>query len=466
MYPPRSQRSSEKKKARRTRNVKVRIVNAILIVAIGLVGLYYFLNIREQQPAPPANPEVVQEQPPSEEENKGGDALNQPDEVPTETTGEESNPVDEKPDAEPGNAGENAESESSKNDGKGAEKPATDKKPASSGKATSGKTDNDKGTPTTSDPSKDVIIHFVGDIQFSGKVAELLEKNGYDYPFAKLGSMFQKDDLTIGNLETPVTHGGTSALDKTYVYKSSPKALQAMATAGFDAVNLANNHILDQGVEGLVDTLTYLKEYGISHAGAGMNDTEAYEPAYFERKGIKIALLGFSRVVPVASWKAEGNRAGVAEAYDSTRAIKAIQAARKKADLVIVVAHWGEERVSTPNADQTRLGHEFVDAGADLVIGGHPHVLQGLEYYKGKWIAYSTANFIFSKSTNEETWKTAVFQASCNRDAACSMKVIPYEAALGQAVPMLDDANRLLLEQMAKLSPGIRINTDGVAIPK
>lgn len=277
--------------------------------------------------------------------------------------------------------------------------------------------------------------------------------------------MFQNDDLTIGNLETPVTHGGTGAADKTYVYKSSPKALQAMSAAGFDAVNLANNHILDQGVEGLVDTLTYLNDYGIAHAGAGMNGTEAYEPAYFERKGMKIALLGFSRVVPVASWKADGNRAGVAEAYDSTRAIAAIQSARKKADLVIVVAHWGEERVSTPNADQTRLAHEFVDAGADLIIGGHPHVLQGLEYYKGKWIAYSTGNFIFTKSTNEETWKTAVFQARCSREAVCSMKVIPYEAALGQAVPMLDEANRLLLEQMAKMSSGIRVNADGTVVP-
>ena len=149
-------------------------------------------------------------------------------------------------------------------------------------------------------------------------MGELLEKNGYDYPYAKLGSLFKNDDLTVGNLETPVTLGGSAAENKTYVYKSSPKALAAMAAAGFDAVNLANNHILDQGVEGLVDTLTYLQEYGISHTGAGMNRNEAYAPAYLERKGIKIALLGFSRVVPEPTWKAEGNRAGVAETYDST----------------------------------------------------------------------------------------------------------------------------------------------------
>lgn len=467
MYPPRSQRSSEKKKVRRTRNTKIRIVNVILIVAIGLIGLYYLLNTREQQPSQPANSEVVQQRPPSGADDKGGDALKQsePDDDPAETPGKDVAPVDGKPDAEPDATVDNSESGTNEISGAGGEKPSTGTKSATTtGKGTSGKTDGNKGTPT-SDSSKDVTIHFVGDIQFSGKVAELLEKNGYDYPFAKLGSMFQNDDLTIGNLETPVTHGGTGAADKTYVYKSSPKALQAMSAAGFDAVNLANNHILDQGVEGLVDTLTYLNDYGIAHAGAGMNGTEAYEPAYFERKGMKIALLGFSRVVPVASWKADGNRAGVAEAYDSTRAIAAIQSARKKADLVIVVAHWGEERVSTPNADQTRLAHEFVDAGADLIIGGHPHVLQGLEYYKGKWIAYSTGNFIFTKSTNEETWKTAVFQARCSREAVCSMKVIPYEAALGQAVPMLDEANRLLLEQMAKMSSGIRVNADGTVVP-
>ncbi|MGQ8871560.1 CapA family protein [Paenibacillus sp. TSA_86.1] len=465
MYPPRSQKSSEKKKVRRTRNTKIRIVNVILIAAIGLIGLYYMLNTREQQPSQPVNSEVVKQEQPSGSEDKGGGAMNQSDTKPADTPDEKSPEVDEKPEAEPGNTGDSSESGTGKTSGAASEKPTSGTKPSSTGKGTSSKTDGNQGNPSTSDASKDVTIHFVGDIQFSGKVAELLEKNGYNYPFAKLGTMFKDDDLTIGNLETPVTHGGAGAANKTYVYKSSPKALQAMAAAGFDAVNLANNHILDQGVEGLVDTLTYLNDYGIAHAGAGMNGTEAYEPAYFERKGVKIALLGFSRVVPVASWKADGNRAGVAEAYDSTRAVAAIQSARKKADLVIVVAHWGEERVSTPNVDQTRLAHEFADAGADLIIGGHPHVLQGLEYYKGKWIAYSTGNFIFTRSTNEETWKTAVFQARCSRDAVCSMKVIPYEAALGQAVPMLDDANRLLLEQMAKMSPGIAVNADGAAVP-
>uniref|UniRef100_UPI00403F4200 CapA family protein n=1 Tax=unclassified Paenibacillus TaxID=185978 RepID=UPI00403F4200 len=470
MYPPRSDRSVERKKRKRTRDRIIWTINLLLIMTIGLVGIFYVINTRQQQADQPVKQQIVdQDQPSIGDDAKGGDQVSSPDSEETDEAPEEdAEATNEETTADAGDSSGVAKPDTSgnTNNGKaesGTKKPATDSTP--SGTKGNAGADTESGTSQPSNSAKDVTINFVGDIQFSGKVAELLDKNGYDYPFAKLGRLFKDDDLTIGNLETPITLGGTGAADKTYVYKSSPKALAAMASAGFDAVNLANNHILDQGVEGLVDTLTYLKEYGIAHTGAGMNRDEAYAPAYLERKGMKIALLGFSRVVPETSWKAEGNRAGVAEAYDSTGAVKAIQEARKKADLVIVVAHWGEERVSTPNSDQTRLAHEFVDAGADLVIGGHPHVLQGLEYYKGKWIAYSTGNFIFSRSTTEETWKTAVFQARCTPDAACSMKVIPYEAALGQAIPMIDEANKLLLQQMAKLSPGIRYDGNGVASP-
>ncbi|MGF9698310.1 CapA family protein [Paenibacillus sp. MABNR03] len=466
MYPPRSNRSNQKKKEKRARRRIIWMINLFLIAAIGGVGIFYAAGIQKQQAEPATNEAVVEQQPADREDAKGGEQVESPEadsDVKPEDSGlnspETGTPEDESVSSgsEPTGSGGKKSEQESKSGSKGTEtaKPSDPKENDSS--------DNKTTVPLPTGSGKNVTINFVGDIQFSGKVAELLDKNGYEYPFAKLGSLFNNDDLTVGNLETPITLGGTAAADKTYVYKSSPKALAAMADAGFDAVNLANNHILDQGVEGLVDTLTYLQEYGMAHTGAGMNKEEAYAPAYLERKGIKIALLGFSRVVPEASWKAEGNRAGVAEAYNSTGAVSAIQEARQKADLVIVIAHWGEERVSTPNEDQTRLAHEFVDGGADLVIGGHPHVLQGVEFYKGKWIAYSTGNFIFSKSTTEETWKTAVFQAECSAEAKCSMKVIPYEAGLGQAIPMLGEANKLLLEQMTRLSPGIRFDADGVA---
>lgn len=117
-----------------------------------------------------------------------------------------------------------------------------------------------KKSKTDGADSPTVTLHFVGDVQFSGKVEQRLEQNGFDFPYQYLGNLFHKDDLTIANLETPVTTNGVGALNKTYVYKSSPKALTALAAAGIDAVNLANNHILDQGTDGLLDTLKYLDE--------------------------------------------------------------------------------------------------------------------------------------------------------------------------------------------------------------
>ena len=306
-----------------------------------------------------------------------------------------------------------------------------------------------------------VTMHFAGDVQFSGKVEDLLLKKGFDYPYQHLGSLFTDDDLTFINLETPVTSGGVAAQNKSFVYKSSPKALKSLAAAGVDVVNLANNHILDQGVKGLTDTLTHLKDNKLGYVGAGLNRKEAYSPVYYEKNGIKIALLGFTRVIPEANWRAEAGKPGVADAYNSTEAIKAIKQANKEADLVIVMAHWGQERHTTPDENQKKLGYEFIDAGADLVIGGHPHVLQGLESYKGKWIAYSTGNFIFSRSAIAETWKTAIFEATCQKDGNCSMKLLPYHAELAQPVPMNKKEGAALLREIQSRSFGVKISEDG-----
>ncbi|MFM9277904.1 CapA family protein [Paenibacillus jiagnxiensis] len=312
--------------------------------------------------------------------------------------------------------------------------------------------------------SDGVILNFVGDMQFSGKVEQLLQEEGYDYPYKRLGSLFKSDDLTVGNLETPVTDGGTGAANKTYVYKSSPDALPELAAAGMDVVNVANNHILDQGVSGLKDTLAYLRHYGILYMGAGKNAEEAYAPVYVERKGMTIALLGFSRVIPEVSWYAGAKSAGVAGVYDPAAALQAIRQASKKADLVIVTAHWGKERASVLEDHQTELAHAFIDAGADLVIGSHPHVLQGLEMYKGKWVAYSTGNFIFSKSLTEATWDTAVFQASCTKDGACGMKLIPCRAELGQPIPLSGEKAANILKKVENMSsPNVSIDSTGRA---
>ncbi|WP_342565498.1 CapA family protein [Paenibacillus sp. FSL R7-0345] len=325
---------------------------------------------------------------------------------------------------------------------------------AAQGGATSGLPENAGG--------QTVTLNFAGDVIFAGKVAELLQKQGYNYSYSALDGMFKKDDLTVVNLETPITTGGVGAANKQYVFKGAPEALDALKAAGVDAVNLANNHTLDQGEQGLLDTLKHLNTRGIPYVGAGKNSKEAYTAQYFERNGIKIALLGFTRVIPESNWTAGASKPGLAAVYDSTEALKTIAAVKKKADIVVVVAHWGKERVEQYDSTQQKLGRSFIDAGADLVIGGHPHVLQGIEPYKGKWIAYSTGNFIFTRSATPATWETAVFQAECSIKGQCSLTLHPMDAELGRPVPMNDADGQLLLNKVQSLSAGlIRIGNDG-----
>ncbi|MHA0857407.1 CapA family protein [Paenibacillus sp. CMAA1364] len=310
-----------------------------------------------------------------------------------------------------------------------------------------------------------LTINFAGDMMFAGKVESLLKEKGYDYPFQHLGDLFHHDDLTMANLETPITTSGIGATNKQFVFKSSPKALDALKKAGMDAVGLANNHILDQGVTGMLDTIKHLNKSGIQYAGAGKDHIEAYAPTYFKRQGVKIALVALSRVVPEESWHAGKDKPGVATVYTPDLALKSIAKARVNADIVIVMAHWGQERNLNPIKNQIDLAHQFVDAGADLVIGAHPHVLQGLEQYKGKWIAYSTGNFIFTKSSTASTWRTAIFSTSCTPKGDCKMKLIPFHAEIGQPVPMSAQEGQQLFKDIEKLSiGGVKINKDGTVI--
>lgn len=307
-----------------------------------------------------------------------------------------------------------------------------------------------------------VKLTFVGDIMMSGNVEKRLLEEGYDFPFVHIKPLFLQDDYTIANLETPVTSKGTPSENKTFVYKSSPDAVPAMKEAGIDAVNLANNHSMDQGVEGLLDTIAVLDKQQIAYVGAGANAKRAYAPVYVERNGIRIALLGFSRVIPEVSWYAGKTQPGLAASYDPTLAAEAIHDAKKDADLVIVIAHWGKEKVDFPVDHQKTLARAYIDAGADLIVGGHPHVLQGFEQYQGKWIAYSLGNFIFTRAVEPKTWDSMVLQAVCTKKGDCEVTMLPFYAELGQAVPMKESDGEALLKRIESLSEKVRIDTDGL----
>lgn len=316
-------------------------------------------------------------------------------------------------------------------------------------------------------PSGETVrLAFVGDIMLGSSVEKLMRKKGLEYPFEGALPYLQRADLTAGNLENPITKRGVPAQNKSFVFKGAPDLLPPLKNAGFDIVSLANNHTLDQGIEGLLDTMRYLDEAGIRHAGGGRNDTEAFAPVYLETKGVKVAYIGLSRVVPESSWKADKNRAGVAEAYDASRAKAAIRDARKRADLVVVMVHWGVERQDYPVQHQKTLAHAFVDAGADVVIGSHPHVMQGFEYYKNRWIAYSLGNFIFNTTSNPKTKMSGVLDAVCTKNGECGLKLNPMFADNSRPVPMKAADGAALLARLSKLSVNVVFDKDGVAAPR
>ena len=304
-------------------------------------------------------------------------------------------------------------------------------------------------------------MSFVGDILLAASVDTLMKKNGYDYPYANVLPFLTKPDLMAANLETPITERGLPATNKSFVFKGSPQSLPALKEAGFDIVNLANNHTLDQGVEGLLDTVNHLDEANIANMGAGRNDTEAFKPVILEAKGVRVAYLGLTRVVPVGSWKAEKDRPGLAETYDATRALKAIRGAKKQADIVVVMVHWGIERSDSPNAVQKELAHAYIDAGADLIIGSHPHVLQGFEQYKGKWISYSLGNFIFNMTVTDKTKDTGVLDAVCTQKGDCSLQFHPMRAVNSQPIPVEGEKAAAILKRLSSLSFKAAVDKDG-----
>ncbi|AIQ68223.1 CapA family protein [Paenibacillus graminis] len=458
MYPPRSRtRKNNKQSRKRRRRTVWAWINVSLLLLITALLTYSFMRADGGGNQPPPAAEAVNS--PSPDQGEAAASV-PPASTPTPSPAPEATP-DKEPSSEP--TAEISPVSMEPTPSPAPEESAAPEETDDRGDTgTAQNTDSGLISGLPENAGTTVKLNFAGDVIFSGKAGQLLMQKGYDYSYAALDGMFKKDDLTILNLETPITTGGVGAANKQFVFKGEPKALDSLKAAGVDAVNLANNHTLDQGEEGLLDTLEHLNKRGIPYVGGGADAAEAYSAKYFERNGIRIALLGFTRVMPVMEWKAEAGKPGVASVYDSAEALKAIANAKKKADLVIVAVHWGKERMEQYDSVQQSLGHSFIDAGADLVIGGHPHVLQGIEPYKGKWIAYSTGNFIFTRSQTRATWDTAVFQAECSIEGQCSLNLKPMNAELAQPVPMNEVDGQLLLHRVESLSYGlVKIGSDG-----
>lgn len=237
-----------------------------------------------------------------------------------------------------------------------------------------------------------------------------------------------------------------------------PKYVPVFTDMGVDVVGLANNHILDYGQDCMQQTLAELAAVSIPETGVAENLDSAKQPVVIEKNGKKYAFIAASRVLPKGSWDLRNRNWTVFGAYDTTAVIDAIQSAKSQYDYVFVMIHWGTEKTTTLTNYQQKMGHSFIDAGADAVIGSHPHVLQGIEYYNGKPIFYSLGNFIFNQTINE----TAALSLTVSPDGTTTYSLIPAKAVNGTTqLESVTEAAKTI-EGMRKISPGVNIDDSGV----
>ena len=258
-----------------------------------------------------------------------------------------------------------------------------------------------------------ITIILVGDIMLDRGVEYMIKTEGkgdFRFPFLKIADELQKADILFGNLEGPISDKGTK-VGSIYSFRNDPKSIEGLTFAGFDVISLANNHVFDYGREALEDTLLRLKTAGIDYLGAGFNEKEAYSPIIKELNDTKIAFLVYTNLGP-ETWKASENNSGIAWISENNlETIKRdIEKVKKESDILIVSLHSGEEYQKTPTQFQIEFSRAFIDAGADLVIGHHPHIIQPNEKYKDGWIFYSLGNFVFDQNFSEETMRGQILK--------------------------------------------------------
>lgn len=301
---------------------------------------------------------------------------------------------------------------------------------------------------------------FAGDVYLSDHVLEAYDAAGGIDGVLSQGyqAEIQAADFFMTNEEFPFSTRGTPAPDKQFTFRVHPEKVKLMQEMGIDLVTLANNHALDYGRDAMLDTIDTLDHAGIRHVGAGKNLAEARKPDVVELNGRTFAFIGATRVYPEADWAAGTDSVGMFSAYDGgAQLAEEVKAAKQQADYVIAYVHWGIEWEETPNEVQKSIAHRLVDAGADMVVGAHPHVLQGIEYYQGVPIAYSLGNFVFGSSIPS----TALLQADVD-DEGIRLRLIPGTSAAGYT-RKLDDAEKIaaFYEKMRGLSSGVTIDSDG-----
>lgn len=314
-----------------------------------------------------------------------------------------------------------------------------------------------------------VTLGFAGDILFDDEyavMANLLRRggtieNGISEPL--LAQLQNVDILTVNN-EFPYTDRGTRLEGKTYTFRADTEAVSYLEDMGVDLAILANNHIYDFGEVGLLDTIDTLKAVGIPYGGAGRNLQEAAAPVYFISGDMKIAFVSATQIERLDNPDTKGateTSAGVFRCWNPEKLYEVVKEAKENSDFVVVYIHWGTENEKEPDWAQLEQAPQIAGAGADLIIGDHPHCLQGIQYFGDVPVIYSLGNFWF----NSKTVDTCMVQVDISREGIEAFRFIPAIQQDSRTDLAYGEEKERIISYMRELSPGVQIDAEGYVNP-
>jgi len=305
---------------------------------------------------------------------------------------------------------------------------------------------------------EDFTMFFTGDVMLQYCKGIYAEKGINGLITEYIQQEMVNADMTVINNEFPFSTRGEKAPDKQYTFRVEPSYVSALLDMGVDVASLANNHALDFGPDALIDTFTTLDDAGISYVGAGETKERAEEAIFVEAGGRKVGVLSASRVIPVVEWNIANCQPGLFCTYDSTRLVQRIKEIESQCDYVVVFVHWGLERKTYPEEYQRNLAKQYIDAGADLVVGNHSHVPQGIEYYNGVPIVYCLGNYIFNPNMTD----TYALKAVWNAEGETVLQVIPVDTRDYLTGELKDGEAQAFYDYLEGISFGITIDENGM----
>lgn len=318
------------------------------------------------------------------------------------------------------------------------------------------------------DTSFDFTICFAGDINLdenwdTTRFLDTQPGGIYDCISPELTEVMRAADIMCLNNEFTYSTGGAPLPGKAYTFRAAPERVEVLDQLGVDAVTLANNHVYDYGKEALLDTFTVLEEAGVPYFGAGRTLGEAMQPLYLEVEGKTVALVAASRAEKnKMTPQATDREPGILRCYDTELFLQAIQEGKANADFCIAFVHWGTEYSYDLERVQLDTGREYLDAGADVVIGAHSHCLQGMEYYDGKPIVYSLGNYWF----NNKTLDTMLLQLHFSGDdtqTELEVQVVPaVQSGCRTTYVQAEDEQRRIFDFLESISVNVEISDEGI----